>query len=398
MKNFAWAAFALLVAFLAGCGGGGGNSAAPPVAGPAAAAPTSSPSGGGASPFSASDTVAIPTPAPGAATVPVPLPSDPGGAAASATLSSSESIPADTTIDATLTSSLDSSVPAFSSIARRTSSRSPREGGITTTHTVVGALKVLVSANVSLSQAPGFTFTIPGYTAAGGATYWLALLDPLRTAAGWQLGWEGPATVSASTTANGKAATTFAFASNGQPLNLVAGQAYWIALYLLPAGAPSPTPVPSSVPTNAPSSAPPATVQASPSTVYFPSVSASPVAVTFSESGFTGSFTLHGDCTGTLNTSGSSPTFTLTPIAQGRCLVIGVGDRGASAVVHVGVVTAPETPGPNYSPTPYPSHSPTPYPSYSPTPYPSHSPEPSPSPSATPPGISQSPSPAPTRT
>ena len=395
MKNLAWAGFALLVAFLAGCGGGGGNSAAPQVAAPAASTPAPS-GGGGSTTFSATDTVAIPTPAPGAATVPVPMPSS-AGASASATIGSGENIPPDTTIDATLTSTVDSSLPSLSRPSRRTASRGVREG-ITAQHKVLAALNIMVSTNISLAQTPAFTFTVPGYTPVAGVTYWLALLDPLRSAAGWQLGWEGPATTTATTTSSGAPATTFAFASNGQPLNLVAGQSYWIALYVLDPGAPSPTPVPSSIPTNAPSSAPPAPVQASPTAVYFPSVSASPVAVTFSESGFTGSFTLHGDCTGTLNTSGSSPTFTLTPIAQGRCVVIGVGDRGASAVVHVGVVTALETPRPNYSPTPYPSHSPEPYPSYSPTPYPSHSPEPSTSPTATPPGISQSPSPAPTRT
>jgi len=86
-----------------------------------------------------------------------------------------------------------------------------------------------------------------------------------------------------------------------------------------------------------------------------------------------------------MNTGGASPTFTVTPVAQGRCVIVGLGDRGASAVVHVGVVTAPETPHPSISPSASPS--------------PNASASASPQASTTPPSASPSPSasPVPTR-
>jgi len=227
---------------------------------------------------------------------------------------------------------------------------------------------------------------VPG-TFAATNSYWLALYDPLRVAAGWQHGWEGPATVTA-TTVHGQPATQFAFASNGQPITFAANQTYWLALEAVAPGTASPTPVPSSVPTNAPHEGKPAPVIASPAVVAFASASSAPVSVTFSQQGFSGAFTLHGDCTGVVNTSGSSPTFTLTPVAPGRCVVIGLGDRGASGVVHVGVVTAPETPKPraSESPQPHESESPEPHPSASaePSHEPGTAPSPTPSPASSP--------------
>jgi hypothetical protein len=384
----------LAVAVLAACGGGGGSSA--PV--PAGGAPSTIPSSTPVTPsFSASDAVAIPTPAPGAASVPVPLASDAGGAIASAALAASANVPADTTVESAYASTGDASLPALG--ARRAPRDDNGKHGI-------AYLRLRFSADVALPAAPSFSFTVPG-TFATTSSYWLALYDPLRTAAGWQHGWEGPATVTA-TTAHGQPATTFAFASNGQPITFAANQTYWIALEAVAAGAPSPTPVPSSVPTNAPHDGKPSPTVASPSVVAFASASSAPVAVTFSQQGFSGAFTLHGDCTGIINTSGASPTFTLTPVAPGRCVVIGLGDRGATAVVHIGVVTAPETPQPrsSESPKPHESESPEPHQSASPTPVtspsaaPSRSPEPVTSPSAKPsqspvPGTGASASPAP---
>ncbi|MEA2665468.1 MAG: hypothetical protein QOI11_2412, partial [Candidatus Eremiobacteraeota bacterium] len=140
----------------------------------------------------------------------------------------------------------------------------------------------------------------------------------------------------------------------------------------------------SSVPTNPPHDGKPAPVVPSPAVVAFSSVSSAPVAVTFAQQGFSGAFTLHGNCTGIVNTSGASPTFTLTPVGPGRCVVIGLGDRGATGVVHIGVVTAPETPQPRSSESPKPHESESPGPNHSASPAPSHAPEPSHAPSAAP--------------
>lgn len=378
----------LAVAILAACGGGGGSSAPIPAGGGPSAAPTSAPV---APSFAASDAVAIPTPAPGAASVPVPLASDAGGASASTALDAAGSVPADTTVESAYVSSADASLPALG--ARR----APREDG---GKHGIAFLRLRFSADVSLPQAPSFSFTVPG-TFPASSTYWLALYDPLRVAAGWQHGWEGPATVTA-TTVNGKPATQFAFASNGKPIAFAANETYWLALEAVVPGTATPTPVPSSVPSNPPHDGKPAPVIASPAVVAFTSASSAPVAVTFSQQGFSGAFTLHGNCTGVVNTSGTSPTFTVTPLAAGRCVVIGLGDRGASGVVHIGVVTAPETPHPVSSGSPEPRASASPEPNHSASPAPSHAPEPSQAPSAAPstapshaPEPSQAPSSAP---
>jgi hypothetical protein len=383
------------LAILAACGGGGSSGTSVPT-GPVLPVATTPPPGTGTQSFSDSNAVAIPAPAPGAVSVPVQLPSDPSGASASAVLPASANIPTDTTIAATYSATADASTPALSR-ARRTAALHVREGsGIKP----IAYLKLTFSADVTLPQAPAFSFAVPGTFSTAGVTYWLALFDPLRAAAGWQMGFEGPATVTPPSSTAGKPVTTFAFASNGQPITFSANQTYYLVVIAVQAAAAAPTPVPSSVPSNPPTSGHPAPVVATPPNVQFPDVTSSPVPVTFSQQGFSGAFTLSGDCTGIINTSGSSPTWTLTPVGPGRCVVIALGDRGATAVVHIGVVTPFETPHPTASttptssptepPSPHPSVSPSPHPSESPTPVtsptprPSHSPESTPTPTSSP--------------
>ena len=373
----------LSAALLVACGGGGGSGSSIPGGPPPVA---TNPPAGSPQSFSATDAVAIPTAAPGAATVAVPLTSDPSGASANAALSSSGSIPPDATVASTYSTAADSTLPALAH-GRSVQGRTVRED---TKRDVIAYLKLQFSADVTLPQAPAFSFVVPRTLPTAGVTYWLAFLDPLRSAAGWQVGFEGPATVTA-TTANGKAGTQLAFASNGQPIAFTANQTYYFAVFGVSATAASPTPVPSSVPTNPPHDTKPASVGVTPRNLQFASVTSSPAPVTFVQQGFTGAFTLHGDCTGIVNTSGTSPTFTVTPIGPGRCVIVGLGDRGASAVVHIGVVTPYETAQPSHSPEPThapttapssePSHSPEP--THAPTTAPSHSPEPSASPGAT---------------
>jgi hypothetical protein len=380
-------------ALLVACGGGGGSSASAPGGGLPPVA--TNPPAGSPQSFSASDAVAIPAAAPGAATVPVALPSDPGGASAAAALPANGSIPADATIAATYSTSGDASLPTLAR-SRSVQGRTVRED---TKKDVIAYLKMQFSADVTLPQAPSFSFVVPRTLPTTGVTYWLAFLDPLRAAAGWQLGFEGPATVTA-TTAHGNAATQLAFASNGQPIAFTANQTYYFAVIGVSAVAATPTPVPSSVPSNPPPEAHPGSMGVTPRNLQFDSVTSSPAPVTFVQQGFTGAFTLHGDCTGIVNTSGSSPTFTVTPVGPGRCVIVGLGDRGATAVVHVGVVTPYETPHPttSSSPTPSPSHSPEPThaPTTAPSSEPSHSPEPTHPPTTASPTPAPSHSPEPT--
>jgi hypothetical protein len=394
MKRLAFGAV-LGISILAACGGGGGGgSSVSPGVLQGTPVPTATPTTGTQG-FSNSNAVAIPQAAPGAVTVPVALSSDATGASANAALPAAASVPTDTTIAVTYASTGDSSLPPLSVRRKSNSARTVRDGGVT--KNAIAYLRVQFSADVTLPQAPGFTFTVPGTLTTTGVNYWLALYDPMRAAAGWQEGFEGPATVS-NTTVNGKTVTQFAFASNGQPVTFAANQVYYFVVFAIVANAPTPTPVPSTVPTNAPPTGKPAKVIATPANVQFASTTDTPVPVTFSETGFAGNFTLSGDCTGIVNTTGASPTWTLTPVGQGRCVIVALGDRGSTAVVHVGVVTPFETPHPTSSQSPEPSGSP--HPTTPPTTSPSHSPEPtgSPEPSHSPtaspsPEVSRSPKP-----
>jgi hypothetical protein len=386
------------VAVLAACAGGGGGTSSAPGPLPLGPTPTATPTTASQS-FSSSNGVAIPSAAPGATTVPVALSSDATGASANAALPAAATVSADTTIAVTYTSvdPLLSPLSANRSVQGRTTRDETKSNSL-------AFLKLQFSADLSLPQAPGFTFTVPGTIPTQGVAYWLAFYDPLRAAAGWQKGFEGPATVTPATV-NGKSVTQFVFASNGQPLSFVANQTYWFAVIAVVTTAASPTPVPTTVPTNAPPSGKPAGVGASPKNVQFSAITDPPVAVTFSETGYTGTFELHGNCTGIVNTTGASPTWTITPVGQGRCVIVAIGDRGSSAVVHVGVVTPFETPHPNpstspsHSPEPSESPEPTHAPSTAPTTSPSHSPEPSHSPTATPtanPSVTPTPTSSPT--
>jgi hypothetical protein len=358
------------VAILAACGGGGGGSGTSAPGGPLPPAATPTIPASAPQSFSASDAQAIPTPAPGATSVPVPLTSDPSGASAAAAIPAAAQVPPDATVASTFSTTGDASLPPLS-VRRSPQSLHLREDS---KNSAIAYLKLQFSADVTVPQAPAFTFVVPGTLPADGVSYWLAFLDPLRSAAGWQKGFEGPAAVSPTQTSNGKTGTKLAFATNGQPITFVAGQTYYFAVYAVSATAATPTPVPSTVPSNPPSSGAPQPVLSTPRNIQFASVTSSPVAVTFVQQGFTGAFQLHGDCTGIVNTSGASPTWTITPVGQGRCVLVGLGDRGATAVVHVGVVTPFETPQP--SPTPRPSGSPEPThaPTTAPTGEPTHAP------------------------
>ncbi len=275
------------VAVLAACGGGGGGSGTSAPGGPIPpGGPTSAPTVAPSQNFSSTDAVTIPTPAPGATTVPVPLASDSSGASANAAIPASANVPPDATVASTFSSAGDSSLPALS-IRRSTASvRGLREDGH---KTVIAYLRLQFSADVSLPQAPAFTFVVPGTLPTTGVSYWLAFIDPLRAAAGWQTGFEGPATVTPAQSSSGRAGTQLAFASNGQPLNFVANQTYYFAVYAVSATAASPTPVPSTVPSNPPPDGKPQPVGVTPRNIQFTSVTAStPVPVTFVQQGFTG--------------------------------------------------------------------------------------------------------------
>jgi hypothetical protein len=158
---------------------------------------------------------------------------------------------------------------------------------------VVAYLYILFNQDVMLSQAPSFTFAVPSNDVVPGAKYFLALYNQNTPSLGWQLGFEGPGTVSGS---------TVSFSGGSSSMYFQAWTAYYLGLYAAPANATAPTPAPSATPTQAPTVAPSAlptgmptptpqpTVEPGASPTPVPAFELLPSTLTFNGTGLTQTF------------------------------------------------------------------------------------------------------------
>lgn len=119
--------------------------------------------------------------------------------------------------------------------------------------TVLLFTKLFFSSTVALPSAPGFTFDCPPADIIGSASYYIAFYDPTRPSLGWQLAFEGPATI---------AGAHVSFAPNPATLTFAANVAYYFALIAIPQSVSQPTAAPSVAPTTVPTQAPPLVAQA----------------------------------------------------------------------------------------------------------------------------------------
>jgi hypothetical protein len=269
-------------AAFAGCGAGlnGPVAVLPPIV---AATPLPIPT---QAPFSAAQSTAVTLPtAPPSGTpstpVPVPLPSAGGYAP---TLNLPLPVAATTaTIAQQVTNSqpstADSTVPVLSSGRSVLDVRSASDAN----RSVLLFVSLKFSSTITLSGAPAFTFTVPSAAIVPGANYFVAMFDPTNRAAGWQLGFEGPATI------NG---TTLTFTGSTTPFTLVGGQTYYFALYATsrivapPTAAPTATPTATASPTSTPTATP--TPTPTPGTPV-----ASVTSMSFTQPGSTQTFTIN---------------------------------------------------------------------------------------------------------
>ncbi len=231
MKRISTIGAALCVTILSACAGSGSGASAPAVLRPL----MTSSSGSSPQSFSESGAAVIGGAAAGAAGAPLTLAAGSSGASATAAFPASGSVPAGTRLAARFGAN---------------DGRAARDDddGID----AIAYLEMEFSVEVTLPEAPAFSLTVPGTFPAAGATYWLAFRDPLDAAAGWQRGFEGPATVTWATAA-GKPVTRFAFASNGRPVEFAPNERYYFALFGQDAGSP---PQPTAAPTTRPSEPP----------------------------------------------------------------------------------------------------------------------------------------------
>lgn len=347
-----------------GCGGGGGvtppsHSSTPTPS--ATATPTPTPTTtpvpiATQTPYvvQAVATIAPATPVPAGQTpapVPVALPTGgPVGGSMSISTSGSAIAPG-TQIATQLQNTAPAGLPTLQSLFRRTDA-SVGASASSSPISVVAYLYILFNADVVLSHAPSFSFTLPSADVVSGAKYYLALYNQNVPSVGWQLGFEGPGTVSGN---------TVAFTGGSSSMYFQAWTAYYLGLYAVPATQAAPTPAPVTVPTQAPTVAPSAlpTGMPTPTPAPTPGPSSTPVpdfelipsTISFNGTGLTqtfsaidlsygGTFTaVSSDPKIATVTASSSNSFTVQSVAAGTATITVSESNGKTATCTVTVTT-----------------------------------------------------------
>jgi hypothetical protein len=353
--------FLILAATCALAACGGGSSSAP------ATSPTQAPSSiptavpiATSAPFAVQSVVT-----PIAAATAVPLPADGNYSGAITFGAVTSTIAPGTTISITLTNITPSTpnAPTLSDVLRQLAGR--RSIASSGAIDVLEYIDVLCSNSVTYATTPGFSLTVPAAEIAT-ASYYLAIYDPTRPSLGWQLGFEGPATITGSTLTFTGASTPFTFAADTN---------YYFAAYaistaaatptpapfiapIIPTAAPSatPTPVLTPTPTPTPTIAPTATPTTAPTPTPTPGQLTAPTSVSIgvtnpvsttipvSEADYTGAFTETNDCSevatiGSASSTGPSASVLVTQLAAGTCKVTIMDDHGGSMSVSVNSTT-----------------------------------------------------------
>jgi hypothetical protein len=220
-RILAMAAFGVIALSVAGCGGGGGS--APVVSSPQA------PGGDG---FTGTQSQTLTS-----GGTPVPLPTGSGYGGSVNLPTPAATIPAHTTLDETMTSSVASALRLPQFIA-------PQAGG-----TFLLFLELQFSSNVSMTL-PGLTLTVPSNDILPGATYYLAFDDPQASQgrpSGWQYDVEGPVEPYGNTLyfSGPNAESGYEYS---QPYPFIAYAPVYFSLYEYGGAVPTPSPSPSGTP------------------------------------------------------------------------------------------------------------------------------------------------------
>lgn len=230
----AFAALALVALALVGCGGGGGTGpVTPPSIAPSA---TPSPAGTATPPvwpspvaFDVQDTTML-----------TPSTRLPSGGGFAGTFSTQAVAYQYTQVTAELTNAAPSSGIGPLQVARRPQDVLPNQ-----TLAYIGLTFTLAVPAAPLT----ISMQMPQSAVLSGASYYLAMWDPLRPSLGWQHAFAGPVQPD---TSSGVPKLTFI--ANAPQLNRYVQ--YWFAIYMLPSSAATPTPAPSISPIVTPSPVP----------------------------------------------------------------------------------------------------------------------------------------------
>ncbi len=314
------------LAFLAACGGGSVNTTPVTPNAPVLPAQTA---------FSATGVTALSSNPQSGGQIPVALPSSTNGFGGTVSIPvPASALPAGTILAesvADTNASLPSTVPPLS--FDRRNGAAVRRAQDTDVAPIV-YLTLSASRTLALPNAPSFTLTIPSNEIVPNVSYYLALYDPLRTALGWQDGFEGPAALSGTT-------LSFAAPAPATPFTLTAYVTDYFAVYGVASSAPAPTPAPSISPAPAPTEQPDFTLSSTAFT--FLSAGATETATISDTSGYTGTYAAVSSAPGVATVSVTGSTVTVTSAGPGSAVVIvsDVQARTASIGVQVTTTTVP---------------------------------------------------------
>lgn len=350
--------FAAVAVSASGCGGGGGTITPPSPLPTTSAKPTSTPTSTPvpiptSSPYSvvAVATVPPPTPVPPGQTsapIPVALPTAAGVSGTMNIPSSGSAISPGTAVALQLQNSSPNGVPTLSLTSRHTSLIHTMA---TTPITVIAYLGILFSQDVVLSQAPAFQFALPSSDLPPGTAYYLALYNPNQPSLGWQLGFEGPGTISG---------FNVTFTSSSASLYFQGWTWYYLGLYAAPISAATPTPAPSVAPTTAPTADPTSVPTMMPTAAPTPTPGATPTPaedfklipaqMSFNGTGLTQTFSaVDLSYSGTFTATSADPhvatvtasgsTFTVTSVGAGTTSITVTESNGKTATCTITVTT-----------------------------------------------------------
>lgn len=298
-----------LCAFVASCGPGNSNftriaagASAPPIAAQGS--------------FTVAQVNAAASPAPG---VPYPI-ALPSAATSDGAFGGQALFPMPATVPANLlfteilsNAGLIAGLPALQNARRAAQGQ---RGSLATSIAPLLYIEIVTDPALTFAGAPSFSLSVPASEIVANTTYYLAQYDLQRPALGWQLGFEGPATISGTT-------LTFAAPSPASPLTMAAEIPLYFALYGA-SGTPAPTPAPSVTPIAAML---PFTF--SPASLTLAAGANGNVAIV-DPSGYTGSYAATSTAAGVTTASATGTALNVTGVNAGDAWIVVSAASGAS--------------------------------------------------------------------
>lgn len=311
---------ALGVSAVAGCGPGFNGPPVTITTNPNATAPAI-PAG---SSFSAAQSVIVSQPT----AVPLPTGGGYGGSISVPTPSGTAPAGGVTLAEQLSSSPIYTGLPSLALARQTESARSALSVGVTP----LVYFAIASSATITFPDAPAIALTVPSAAIVPDVAYYLALYDLLRPSLGWQLGFEGPASISGTL-------LIFAAPSPAVPFTLTAQVPDYFALYAVSVLAPTPTPAPVASTTPAPTPTPLAALSVAPTSLSLLAAGATATATLTDPSSYSGGYTVASSASSVATATISGKTITVTAVAAGTATITVSDTNARTASISVSVTT-----------------------------------------------------------